>query len=137
MLWSFFNFTFKPKILKTFISSQLTTWFCRNSQKTNMPPLNMRVAYPMNLISKQKEAFLKHKPCCFWSGTYGTCIMPVQVDTLKDRERFLGRMDLFLNEDFPGITITDQQMFERTGKVYFITALLTLQSLIYHSSRHS
>ena len=41
----------------------------------------------------------------------------LQADTLKERERFLGRMDFFLNEEFPGITITDQQMFERTGKV--------------------
>ena len=49
----------------------------------------------------------------------------LQVDTLKERERFLGRMDLFLNEEFPGITITDQQMFERSGKVN------------YHSIAHS
>ena len=56
-----------------------------------------------------------------------------QVDTLKDRERFLGRMDLFLNEDFPGITITDQQMFEITGTVNYITAVLTVQPLNDHS----
>ena len=35
----FFSFTFKPKILQSFISSQLTTWFRHDSQKTSMPPL--------------------------------------------------------------------------------------------------
>ena len=35
---SFFSFTFKPKILQSFISSQLTTWFCEDSYKTSMRP---------------------------------------------------------------------------------------------------
>ena len=56
----------------------------------------------------------------------------MQVDTLKEREMFLGRMDFFLNEDFPRMTITDQQMFERSGTVNYITALLTLPPLIDH-----
>ena len=34
-----FIFTFKPKILQSFNSSQLTTWFRRDSQKTSMPPI--------------------------------------------------------------------------------------------------
>ena len=38
LLSSFFSFTFKPKILQSFISSQLTTWFRHDSQKTSMPP---------------------------------------------------------------------------------------------------
>ena len=38
LLLSFFSSTFEPKVLQSFISSQLTTWFCHNSQKTNMPP---------------------------------------------------------------------------------------------------
>ena len=38
LLSSFFSFTFKPKILQSFISSQSTTWFCHDSQKTSMPP---------------------------------------------------------------------------------------------------
>ena len=29
---------FRPTILRSFISSQLTTWFCHYSQKTSMPP---------------------------------------------------------------------------------------------------
>ena len=38
LLSSFFSFTFKPKILQSFIFSQLTTWFRHDSQKTSMPP---------------------------------------------------------------------------------------------------
>ena len=38
LLLSFFSFTFKPKTLQSFISSQLTTYFCHDSQKTSMPP---------------------------------------------------------------------------------------------------
>ena len=41
LLLSFFSFTFQPKILQTFISSQLTTWFRHDSQKTSMPPMTM------------------------------------------------------------------------------------------------
>ena len=37
LLLSFFKFTFKPKNLQRLISSQLTTWFCHDSQKTRMP----------------------------------------------------------------------------------------------------
>ena len=37
LLASFFSFIFKPKILQSFVSSQLTTWFHYNSQKTSMP----------------------------------------------------------------------------------------------------
>ena len=37
LLLSFFSFTFEPKILQSFISSQLTTWFCHDSQKTSLP----------------------------------------------------------------------------------------------------
>ena len=37
LLFSFFSFTFKPNILQSFISSQLTTRFCHDSQKTSMP----------------------------------------------------------------------------------------------------
>ena len=42
---SFFSFTFIPKILLSFISSQLTTWFCHNSQKTSMPPVHPCMFY--------------------------------------------------------------------------------------------
>ena len=38
LLSSFFTFTLKPKILQSFISSQLTTWFCHDSQITSMSP---------------------------------------------------------------------------------------------------
>ena len=37
LLSSFFSFTFKPKFFQRFISSQLTTWFRNDSQKTSIP----------------------------------------------------------------------------------------------------
>ena len=42
LLSSFFSFTFKPKILQSSISSQLTTWFRYDSQKTSMPPFGFK-----------------------------------------------------------------------------------------------
>ena len=47
---SFFRFTFIPNILLSFISSQLTTWFCHNSQKTSMPRYERVTAF-VNLIN--------------------------------------------------------------------------------------
>ena len=44
LLASIFSFTFKPKILQSFISSQLTTWLCHDSQKTSMPPTNRSIS---------------------------------------------------------------------------------------------
>ena len=38
LLSSFFSFTFKHKILQNLTSSQLTTWFSHDSQKTGMHP---------------------------------------------------------------------------------------------------
>ena len=51
--------------------------------------------------------------------------MCLQIDSLKNRERFIGQMNLFLNEEFPGLTITDQRMFERSGRV-----CLTIYSIL-------
>ena len=35
---SFYSFTLKPKISQKFISAQLATWFCHDSQNISMPP---------------------------------------------------------------------------------------------------
>ena len=42
LLLSFFSFNFKLKILQSFISSQLTTCFGHNSQKTSIAPLQCK-----------------------------------------------------------------------------------------------
>ena len=45
LLSSFFSSTIKPKILQSFISSQLTTWFCHDFQKTSMPRTDSKSLY--------------------------------------------------------------------------------------------
>ena len=40
LLTSFLSFTFKPKILQSLISLQLTTWFCHDSKRDQYAPIN-------------------------------------------------------------------------------------------------
>ena len=46
LLSPFFNFSFQPKVLQSFISSQLTTWFRHDSQKTSISPRSSWPALP-------------------------------------------------------------------------------------------
>ena len=62
LLLSFFSFIFKAKILQSFISSQLTTWFSHDSQKASMPPgyVEIEILLPDSMtISCNKEYIIK------------------------------------------------------------------------------
>ena len=68
---SFFSFTFIPKILLSFISSQLTTWFCHNSQKTSMPPVHPCMFYErviafvnLTIVTMISKALNLHNGIC-------------------------------------------------------------------------
>ena len=75
LLSSFFSFTFKLKILQSFISSQLTTWFCHYSQKTCMPQRIMCKCY--QVIHGWRASYVcKHS---LWD--YRSCAPPLNRRT--------------------------------------------------------